>query len=73
MAVSRNPQHVGKYEVNYVKGPDENKSSEVWYYESPSSLEFHLDVFNGQQWRGHVTFRVKRSKLLASLKRMGNG
>ena len=72
MAASEVAQDVGNYEVNHVKSPDENKSSEVWYYESPSSLEFHLDLFSGQQWRGHVTFRVSRSKLLASLKRMGN-
>ena len=73
MAASRNPQHVGNYELNSGEAPSRKDQSIVWYYEHRGSIGFHLDIFNGTDYRGHVTFKVQRSKLLKSLRRLDKG
>ena len=71
MAASRNPQKAGYYELSSGEPPSHDRTdSGVWYYEQHGAIEFHLDVFNGTEYRGHVRFRVQRSKLLKSLKRI---
>ena len=33
---------------------------EVWSYRTKTREEFHLDVFDGDRYIGHIQFRVRR-------------
>ena len=70
---SRFPQNANDYESAGTLSPADKGKAKVWYYEERGRLQFHLDVFKGTVYQGHIAFSVQRSKLLASLKRMGNG
>jgi hypothetical protein len=68
--VSRSPQYASSYELTGSLGPVKKERTKVWYYEFPRRLEFHMSLYAGNHYRGHVTFTVQRSKLLKSLNRM---
>ena len=67
---SRFPQKANNYKLTGGDPPDKEERMKVWYYEYPRRLEFHMSLFSGNEYRGHITFSVQRSKLLKSLKRI---
>ena len=69
--VSRFPQKANNYKLAGRTPPDREDRKNVWYYELPGRLEFHMSLFTGNdQFQGHLSFTVQRSKLLKSLERL---
>jgi len=79
MIGSLHPQRANDYKLTgtdtgtgtgLIGTPAKQENAKVWYYEFPGRLEFHMSLYAGNHYRGHVTFSVQRAKLLKSLKRL---
>ncbi len=75
MRGSRHPQKANDYRLTggttgLLTQPGHKQDAKVWYYELSGRLEFHMSLYAGYEYRGHVTFSIQRSKLLKSLKRI---
>ena len=64
-AMVKGPYRAGFYRVSdsRMKQPAPDQS-EVWYYASPKGqhLEFHLNLYDGLDYKGHLTFSVRLRK-----------
>ena len=67
---SRFPQSVSNYKLTGAAPPDDEEEANVWYYEFPGRLEFHMNIVSEKHRVGHITFTVQRNKLLKPLKRI---
>jgi len=66
---SRFPQYANSYKLGGLNQPSKH-NAQVWYYEERGRIDFHLNIFKGNEYQGHLSFTVPRNKLVKSLKRI---
>jgi len=51
-----------KCSTGYLKQP-EKPHTEIWFYRTGERFEFHTDIYDGEEYRGHITFQLPRSRV----------
>ena len=57
--VDNDPHNCGYYDIRGPASPSPNLNRRaIWYYNYKMNREYHMDIYDGDKYIGHITFRA---------------